>query len=381
MTQSSKLALVLVFLLMIFAEGVLQAVLEIRGGERPLIAELFTQTPSRSNLRAFEKELEGSSFLSQTCQPVMRFLQFAALNDAGDKALPGRGGWFFYKPGARYLIEPWPPRDGVKPGAMDPVFAIVDFRDQLAALGIHLLVVPAPGKASVYPEQLTRRAEDDPAQVPAHTKKVMGALQAVGVEVVDLFTLFQQAKNSGAEMYLKQDTHWSTSGMRAAAQQTARRLLELNWIDRGSTDYQLQAVELTRYGDVLRMINLPFVNRFYQPERLECAQVIEASSGRPRSNHPGADILVLGDSFLRIYEQDEPGSAGFVSHLAYELKAPVDCIINDGGASTLVRQELARKPQLLRHKKVIVYEFVERDIRFGMEGWRRVSLKTEQASG
>jgi hypothetical protein len=82
----------------------------------------------------------------------------------------------------------------------------------------------------------------------------------------------------------------------------------------------------------------------------------------------------MGDSFLRIYEQDEPKSAGFTAHLAYELQQPIAAIIIDGGASTLVRQQLSRKPDLLKNKKVVIWEFVERDIRFGLEGWKVVPL-------
>jgi hypothetical protein len=39
-----------------------------------------------------------------------------------------------------------------------------------------------------------------------------------------------------------------------------------------------------------------------------------------------------------------------------------------------VRQQLARKPALLKGKKVVVWEFVERDIRFGTEGWQVIPL-------
>jgi len=85
-------------------------------------------------------------------------------------------------------------------------------------------------------------------------------------------------------------------------------------------------------------------------------------------------ILVLGDSFMRIYEKDEPGSAGFIAHLARALKTPLTSIVNDGGASTLVRQELARRADLLTGKKLVIWEFVERDIRFGTEGWKDVPL-------
>jgi hypothetical protein len=92
---------------------------------------------------------------------------------------------------------------------------------------------------------------------------------------------------------------------------------------------------------------------------------------------PTSPVLVLGDSFLRIYQTDAPTSAGFIAHLARELRHPVASVVNDGGASTLVRQELARRPQLLAGKKVVIWEFVERDIRFGTEGWKRVPLSPD----
>jgi hypothetical protein len=83
---------------------------------------------------------------------------------------------------------------------------------------------------------------------------------------------------------------------------------------------------------------------------------------------------VLGDSFSRIYQTDAPRSAGWISHLARELSQPLASIVNDGGASTLVRQTLARKQNVLRNKKLVVWEFVERDFRYGAEGWKEVDL-------
>ena len=85
-------------------------------------------------------------------------------------------------------------------------------------------------------------------------------------------------------------------------------------------------------------------------------------------------MLVLGDSFLRIYQSDEPKAAGFLAHLALNLQRPVASIVNDGGASTLVRQQLSRRADLLEGKKLVVWEFVERDLRFGTEGWKQVPI-------
>jgi hypothetical protein len=61
------------------------------------------------------------------------------------------------------------------------------------------------------------------------------------------------------------------------------------------------------------------------------------------------------------------------------LGRPLASIVNDGGASTLVRQELHRRPALLANKKVVVWEFVERDLRLGTEGWAKVPLPITSA--
>jgi hypothetical protein len=39
-----------------------------------------------------------------------------------------------------------------------------------------------------------------------------------------------------------------------------------------------------------------------------------------------------------------------------------------------VRQQLAGRPSLLDGKKVVIWEFVERDIRFGTEGWQVIRV-------
>ena len=91
-----------------------------------------------------------------------------------------------------------------------------------------------------------------------------------------------------------------------------------------------------------------------------------------RNSRAGLTLLAL---VLALASCGKPtGGAGFIAHLARELKQPLASVVNDGGASTLVRQELHRRPALLENKRVVVWEFVERDIRLGMEGWQTVPL-------
>jgi hypothetical protein len=208
------------------------------------------------------------------------------------------------------------------------------------------------------------------------TRRVLGGLKAAGVEVVDLFELFAKARKAraGASLYLAQDSHWSPAGARLAAEAVARRVLEKGWIRRAEVEYEEKSAPLERTGDVLRMLQAPALERRLGPEAILCAQVARRDNHQLYRDQAGSELLVLGDSFLRIYQTDEPGSAGFIAHLARALKRPLVSIVNDGGASTLVRQELCRRPALLAKVKVVVWEFVERDICLGTEGWQAVEL-------
>lgn len=375
---ANRLFLTAVFLAAIFGVGLSQAAVELARGERLGVLGLFQEVPSEAGLRRFEKRLDDACWLAPLVRPVVQTAQFAVLDDCGEKAVRGREGWFFYKPEVQYLVEPWPPKRGAPPD--DPVAAILDFRDQLAARGIALVVVPAPDKASVYPEMLTARAGSAAEPVNPATREIVARLEAAGVEVVDLFEVFARAKadpqtGRPASLYLTQDTHWSPDGVRLAAGAVAQRILDRGWIVRGPAGYAEKPITVSRRGDVLQMIRVPQIERRFPPETILCSQVIRRDDESPYGDDPSSPVLVLGDSFLRIYQRDAPGAAGFVAHLARALRLPLSSVVNDGGASTLVRQELYRRPSLLAGKRVVVWEFVERDLRFGTEGWQQIPLR------
>lgn len=358
--------LVTVFLAILFGGGISQPAIDLAQGERPQLLDVFSQVPTEKNLRSYEKGMEDGSRIVQAVRPHMQFAQFLALGDLGKEVLAGRGGWFFYKPDVQFLIEPWSGYD-------DVIGVIRAFHDALDARGIRLLVVPAPGKPSIYPDKLTARAARLGEPVSAHARETIARLREAGIDTVDLFALFEQNRAATA-LYLQQDTHWSPEGMRLAARQVASEVLARGWIAKGPVNYALKPAPIERHGDVLRMARSPQILNTFPPEPIACTQVVHENTGEVYQDSPDSEILVLGDSFLRIYERDDPGSAGFTAHLARELGMPLTSIVNDGGASTLVRQELSRKPQLLRNKKAVIWEFVERDLRFGTEGWQEVSL-------
>jgi hypothetical protein len=411
-SRGSRVALIVIFLVLIGIVAPSQIVLDLRQGETPGIVDLFRQAPTRVNLRRLENDLENKCRLARAVRPTVQYARFALLHDAGDQALLGRDGWFFYRPAVQYLVEPvrsvpvraYPETPPAVPTNENDIFtAIVSFRDDLAKRGIKLLVMPAPNKSSIYPDMLTIRGDSAgstpalggeigepsrgrPGCMNSTTREVLTVLKQAGVEVVDLFEAYTRVRGAPlraysetspgvtANYYLAQDSHWSPEGMRLAADVVARRLLDLGWVEEGPTKYATKPVTIKRHGDVLRMIRVPRVERLYEPEQINCRQVVNAETGKPYVDDPNSPVLVLGDSFLRIYERDEPGSGGFIAHLAHNLGFGLTSIVNDGGASTLVRQQLARRPALLKGKKVVVWEFVERDIRFGTEGWQVIPL-------
>ena len=216
------------------------------------------------------------------------------------------------------------------------------------------------------------------ALIPIENSILAAAIQLrkQGIEIVDLFQVFAEARRFGnrTDLYLTQDSHWSPQGVQLAAKAVAERILSLGWAKKETNLYETTQMTVTRYGDVLRMVRVPQIENLLVPEQIECQQVTDHATGKAYQDDPSSEILVIGDSFLRIYQQDEPGSAGFIAQLACELSTPVTSIVNDGGASTLVRQQLARRPDLLKGKTIVLWEFVERDIRFGTEGWQIIPL-------
>ncbi len=377
MDRRAYIIVAAVFLAVIMAPGLIQTVSELRSGARPLALDIFRQPPTARNLHGYEQSLEQTRLVVKQLRPWTQYLEWRFLADAGEKVVVGRHGWLFYRPSVRYVTER--PTGAPEGDSADPLAAIRSFRDQLRARQIRLLVVPVPNKECIYPGMLAKRAEDAEVVVCKETRRLLDQLKQCGIEHVDLFDVFRRAKQKESRsdprrLYLAQDSHWSPEGARLAAGAVARRVLEGGAVNRGDHVYVERPVAVRRHGDLVEMLQVPQIERAVEPESLACLQVVQSDTGTPYRDAADSEVLILGDSFLRIYEQDDPGSAGFIAHVARELGQPLTSIVNDGGGSTLVRQALAHRPQLLLNKRLVIWEFAERDIRYGIEGWRLVPL-------
>jgi hypothetical protein len=375
--RDPKWILIFFFLGIIAAVPLIQTMIEAGGDEGVIALEVFSAPPTAANLRSYEKKLEAAGWVGRFSRPLVQFAQFKWLNYGGEKAIVGPQGWYFFKPGLNYMLAR-PEIARAANATNDPVAAIVDFRDQLAARGIDLLVMPVPNKDSIYPDRLTSRAKNMEPLMAPRTRQLLERLNAAGVEVVDLFKEFSPTRQSGSNsvtpLYLAQDTHWSPAGVTLATRAAARRLTELRWVRLGNVNYGERPAPVQRLGDIVHMLQAPKIERMLTPEKISCVQVVRGQEGQLYKDDPNAEILVLGDSFMRIYQENTPTAAGFIAHLARELKQPLLSLVNDGGGSTIVREELCARPIYLKNKKVVLWEFVERDIGIGIKGWQRTPL-------
>ena len=421
--RKSELVLVIGFLAVIAAVPVTQTGLELARHERVQFTDVFRRWPTEGRLRQFERTLEEKSWFQQKLRPGVQGFLFATLRETGAQGVRGRDQWLFYRPDLRYLVDRSATTDGAskwtslsddatRRGSVER--AILRFRDQLQERGIALVVVPVPGKPSVYPDRVTGRAVGRPPQVQSPTLELLRTLRRNGVSTVDLFSVFGTARSDAAlpgihgPLYLAHDTHWTPLGAQLAAASVAARLREMNLAPSQAKELRAERVPVTRWGDVLDMMQIPGLREAFPSQTVECLRVLDPALGplvptasdRPGTyRYPGqqASVLVLGDSFCRIYQYPEPqslgelpaaagrmedsgtkrllpGSAGFISHLALALRSPVDAIVSDGGASTDVRRKLSTDPEILEGKKVVIWEFVERDIALGGQGWEDVPL-------
>lgn len=325
-------------------------------------------------LRAYEDGMEEENAFAKKMRPFYQTFAWKILKDPGEKAVFADSGFLFYRQDVEFLVRPAPwGSDSLD----NPIDAVVDFERELSRRGVELLVVVVPGKPSVYPEMLNPVLYGLSGNgVSSLGESFLDSLAARGVQTVNLYPVMRNAKfqdRSGDFLYLNTDTHWTPRGARVAAETVARRVKAMPFYrSLPKESWKDSLVQVERTGDVLTMADL---EGEFPVQRVEARQVLSAKNGKPlRSDFRKAQILILGDSYSRIYETDAPMSAGWISQLAMELGTPVSSIVSDGGASTLVREKLARKSGVLKGKKLVIWEFVERDLRFGAEGWKKVRL-------
>ncbi|MFP6617146.1 MAG: hypothetical protein VCB26_12145, partial [Candidatus Hydrogenedentota bacterium] len=344
---------------------------------------------------AYERDLERNAGLIQKLLPGTTRTLTKYRVDPNEQMYLGTKGWMFYRPSIEYVSGP----GFLEPEVMyaraskesvesDPLAAIVEFRDRLAARGIDLLVVPVPTKAMVYPEEFSDAYESGHGGLQNRSfGKFMDSLVRNGVHAVDLLPELIEAKSNGGEaLYLATDTHWSPEGMGVATDEITDyvRTNELLTID-DSIEFRVkEQMEFRGSGDLERMLGQRGDEYFFLVLRME-QRTLTARKATPRklfypsgvtwSVDGSAEVLVLGDSFSRVFSEPSLGwgqGMGLFEQLSFELETPVDGIsINDQGAYATrqaLSQDVLSGNDRLEGKKLVIWEFAMRELSFG--DWR-----------
>lgn len=248
------------------------------------------------------------------------------------------------------------------PEAGSPVRRIKALKDSLAGLGVDFLFVPVPTKLDVEPT-LVGGIKGDVVQ--PWSRKLLADLADAGVETVDLLPALR-----GKGLWRRQDTHWKPSGAEAAADVLARRIREYGWFGEVSHDSLILARKDTVWSDFgdLRDRLAPASKAKAGQEKVAGARFF-GPDGKPWDDSEKGPILLLGDSYLGVYQKITPRAAGFSSLLAADLKVPVTVTMGWGGGPEAPKKLAARGPEGLRGKRLVVWVMSQRDLFRYPGGW------------
>lgn len=355
------------------------------------------------NIDQLETALEEESFLRTAFLPPLQYFYARFAGQGNEKVVVGKDGWLFYRPGVDAIVgQPFLGRDQLsrrvegkelwqQPVQPDPVTAIVDFRDQLKQRGIELLVVPVPVKVSLHPEKLSSRSIEIGLR-NRDTELFLQRLANAGVAYYDPRPILVEYVREQGAAFLRSDTHWLPGAMEAVAKGLGLYIWEHSFLDADSVQndtalFQVEELEFEGLGDIGRMMTLPEERELYPLQKVRLNQILTQDGEFWQPDRNG-ELLLLGDSFTNIYSVPSLGwgiGAGFAEHLCYELQQPIDLLArNDSGAYVtreMLSQELSRGRDRLDGKKLVVWEFAERELAFG--DWKDIALQlgTAEDSG
>jgi alginate O-acetyltransferase complex protein AlgJ len=381
--QESKLSKWIIMLCFFLIIGILPLIefgKEIYRKEHIIEFDIFRGIPTNEKVRSYEKAIEDNSIIAKLARSWLQ-LPLTCFGDQGNKkVIIGRDKWLFYRPSFDYATKP---NDNFH-GESRPFEAIIAFNNTLKEQNVDLILLPIPGKSSIYPEHLTKRykSEFDPP-VNIYADEFFQKLRDEGIKIVDPANILWKTKELQDKMlYLEQDTHWSPNGMEIVARYLSDDIIANALVDCISKEsYKIQRDRVTRYGDLYDMLGFPEGYSCYQPKSIEIGMVIDSKTGEQIKPNQKSPIVLLGDSFVNIFSKAEMGwgeYAGFAEHLAYNLGIPIDVIaINDGGA-TGSREQLARRPNALVGKRLVIWQFPTRDLTNPESQWKIVNIPKPQ---
>ena len=318
----------------------------------------------------------------------------ATLGQTEDPVVSGGDGWLFLPAELRHIGVGvfWGERaaevsKATRPEWADPLPVIVDFSNQLKALGIELIVVPVPPKAVIHPVRISPTYSDELAAGYETTPRLdlvhrqfYDKLRAEGVEVADMTDAFLVTpRATGQPLYCRTDTHWSAPAMSLTAVDLGERIKQRAWFGQLRPEpFASDTREVTINGDLRQLAGDASIEK----ETLALTFVGRRTGGQLQPLEPDEDspVLLLGDSHLLVFHAGgdmHARGAGLADHLALLTGIVPDVIAVRGSGATPARINLVRKayrdPAWLKNKKVVIWVFTAREFT-ETTGWRPLPL-------
>lgn len=308
-------------------------------------------------------------------------------------SVAGRDGWLFMDEELRHVAAGKFWGDGARraargrpAGQRDPLPAILDYRDRLAALGIELILVPIPPKAIIFADTLIdetlipKRADGRMPRLDPDHQVFYRLLREEGVSVIDPTELFLQHRYAdGGPIYCKQDHHYSGQAIALLAPRIAEVIEEQAWFralapERRALKVEREQRQVRISGDLWQTYRLK-VRKAPEREVLKLEFIGRrdaAGKFEPIATDPHSPVLVFGGSHALVFHAGGDmlaEGAGLVDHLAAELGMPVDLVATRGDMSHNPRISIFRRakkdPSTISTKKVFVWVFSARAFTVG----------------
>ncbi len=297
----------------------------------------------KAELAAMEKFGHHEEFLARLVEIVEAPERTPGEATGGHPVADGTLGYFQLGQFARWhrpRVEKGLPSYADAASRHHPLPVIVDFRDQLLAHRIELLVVAVPSRIEIYPELLLELPTlDGFAGMGIGTVRFLAQLNEAGVETLDLRPSFVASRfglvgDREDQLFFRTDTHWSPRGAELAAVEVGARVASLPWFVRGplqeGRDFLLERRTIVFAANVDRVPSR-------RPETVE-ATLVRAGDGPFDRCSDRSRFVVVGDSFTAILDS---WGADFTTHLARTLGHRLDLVQTDGDAASEGLRKLA----------------------------------------
>ena len=341
---------------------------------------------TKETLASFERGLEEASLFRARIQPRVQGALTRHAGFGNSMVIPGPEGWLYYQLGMNYVGGPgFLERDLIKrrEAALfaegeddvnaDPRPAVVRFHEDCRAAGVHLVFVPVPVK-----EMIESRRSGGAGGVLNNRDyaKFVSDLRASGVDVFDSFIPTKRSEDDEPR-YLRTDTHWTPAWMEAVARQLVGHVqgkVEFGPAPAG-WETKAEAASVAHVGDLVETLKLHPRQKLFPAQSVEIHRILDVKTGEPLASREDADVLFIGDSFSNIYSRPEMkwgDSAGLPFQTAHLLKRPVEMLLKNGAAATELREELARRVEPLKGKKVVVWQVAMHEL--SCSNWKVIPI-------